>query len=210
MIELKYNSYDELPISKYLEVKEVLNNADEEDKFTTEIELISLLCGMSVDELMEKNVQELQGITNKCAFLAEPVIASDKIDKVNVNGTEYVVCTNLKDFSVAQYVDFQNYPKDEQHMAENLSTFVVPKGKKYGEDYDIADTIKDFNEHMPTGTAISLQNFFIKKLVDCTKDTLRSLIPLMKREVKKTKSKKKEETLKRLQEMEEHMYGFRW
>lgn len=208
MIELKYHSYDELPLNKYLEVREILNNADEEDKFTTEIELISILCGITVDELMEKNVQELQGITNKCAFLAEPVIASDKIDKVVVNGTEYVVCTNLKDFSVAQYVDFQNYPKDEQHMAENLSTFVVPKGKKYGEDYDIAETIKDFNEHMSIGTAISLQNFFIKKLVVCTKNILHSLIPLMKMRVKKTKSKQKAEILKRLQDLE-HMYGFR-
>ena len=64
-------------------------------------------------------------------------------------------------------------------LADNLSTFVIPKGKKYGEDYDVVQVIQDFNKYLDISTAISLQNFFIKKLLQSTKDTLRYLCSKM-------------------------------
>lgn len=206
MIDIKYKSYDEMPINIYLKLRNVLATGD--DDMNKEFEVISILSGIDIDTLMECKLEEIQGITNKCSFLSTSNInITDNIKEVEVNGIKYTVCDDLKKFTVAQYVDFQNYPKDEKHLAENLSTFVVPTGKKYGEGYDIVKTIGDFNEYMPISTAISLQNFFTKKLVLSTKDTLRSLIPLMKMQMKKMKKKDMEKIETKIKELEQQ-YGY--
>lgn len=205
MLELKYNSYEELPIEKYLELKEILQNDD--DDSNKQLEIIALLADISIEELLEQNISEIQGIANKCDFLSNKQInIKEKIKTITVNNIEYTVCTDLQKFTVAQYVDFQNYPKDEKHLADNLSTFVIPKGKKYGEDYDVVQVIQDFNKYLDISTAISLQNFFIKKLLQSTKATLRYLLPLMKMEMKKTKNPKAKEVIKQIQEIQ-RSYG---
>lgn len=205
MIELKYNSYEELPIEKYLELKEILQNDD--DDSNKQLEIIALLADISIEQLLEQNISEIQGIANKCDFLSNKQInIKENIKTITVNNIKYTVCTDLQKFTVAQYVDFQNYPKDEKHLADNLSTFVIPKGKKYGEDYDVVQVIHDFNKYLDISTAISLQNFFIKKLLQSTKDTLRYLLPLMKMKMKKTKNPKAKEVLKQIQEIQ-RSYG---
>lgn len=205
MLELKYNSYEELPIEKYLELKEILQNDD--DDSNKQLEIIALLADISIEELLEQNISEIQGVASKCDFLANKQInIKEKIKTITVNNIEYTVCTDLQKFTVAQYVDFQNYPKDEKHLADNLSTFVIPKGKKYGEDYDVVQVIQDFNKYLDISTAISLQNFFIKKLLQSTKATLRYLLPLMKMEMKKTKNPKAKEVLEQIQEIQ-RSYG---
>lgn len=208
MIELKYNSYNEMPIEDFIRIKSILNSDNDEN--TKEFELISVLTGISIDDLMEMKLSDLQGITPKCAFLGEEVIQTQRnINAIVINDIKYVVCTDLKDFTVAQYVDFQNYPKDEQHLAENLSTFVVPEGKKYAEGYDIVKTISDFNKFMPISSALSLQNFFTEKLVNCTKNTLHYSLQLMKKELKKTKTSKKDKTkiMNQIKQIEQD-YGY--
>lgn len=193
MIKLKYNNYSEMTIEDFIHIKSILNS--DKDENSKEFELISVLSGIPIDDLMEMKLSELQGITPKCAFLGEEVIQTQQnINAIVINGIKYIVCDDLKNFTVAQYVDFQNYPKDEQHLAENLSTFVIPEGKKYAEGYDIVKTIRDFNKFMPISSALSLQNFFTEKLVNCTKDTLHYSLQLMKKELKKTKMKKEEKT----------------
>lgn len=204
MLEVKYKNYSELPINKYLEIKEIMISDD--DKFEKEMRIISILCDVSMDDLYEMELSSLQGINSNLAYLSESIKCSDIKDSITINGKDYNVCTKVKEFTVAQYVDFQNYPKDENHMAENLSTFVVPNGKKYGEGYDIVEVINEFKEHLSIEDAVNLQNFFIKKLVNSIKDILHSLLPLMKREMKKTKNPKAQEILKTLKELDQK-YG---
>lgn len=204
MLKVKYKDYDELPIEAYIKIKGILNDGN--DEMTQEMEILSVLCDIDYEKMMDLELSELKGITNSCEFLSKTIECKDKVEDIVINGTKYVICKDLKKFTVAQYVDFQNYPKDEEHLAENLSTFIVPKGKKYNEGYDIADTIKDFNKYMSIEDAITYQNFFLKKLVLSTKSTLRYLIPLMKMTVKKTKGEEKEKILTKISQLEA-MYG---
>lgn len=206
MIELKYKSYDEMPIKAYIKLKDIIKS--DEDEHDKELDILSVLADMPLDKLLEYNLSDIQGIIYKCSFLSETNInVKENIKKITVNGIKYKVCDDLQKFTVAQYVDFQNYPKDEEHLAENLSTFVIPVGKKYAEGYDIAKTIQDFNEYLDISTAISLQNFLIKKLVISTKDTLRYLISMMKMMMKKNKTKEAKEAVLKIKELEQK-YGY--
>lgn len=202
MIEIKYKNYDELTLEKYLKMKDIIvSNDNDIDK---EFNLIALLADISLDEVMECNLGDIQGISNKCNWLAtEHINIKGDIHEITINGVDYEVVSDLQNFSVAQYVDFQNYPKDEHHLAENLSTFVIPKGKKYGEGYDVEETISDFNKYMDISTAITLQNFFMRKLLTYIKDILHSLVQLMKMEMKKKKTKKNQEIINQIKEIQE-------
>lgn len=207
MIELKYSNYDELPIEVYLKIRKVVKD-DDADNLNRDFELIALLCDMSVDDLLKHNVEDLQGIINKCRFLTtETINIKKKIKSITLNGIKYNVITDLKDFTVAQYVDFQNYPKNEENLAQILSTFVIPKGKKYGE-YDVVSVINDFNKYMSISDAISIENFFFKKSVDCTKTTLHSSLGLMKHLVKKSKKTEEREILINQIEELQQKYGY--
>lgn len=209
MIKLKYNNYSEMPLNIYFQLREIISDESLDD-MEKEFHVISLLCDIPYDTLLDTNLQEIKGISDKLEFLNNfNVKPRGHIKHININNTKYDVCTDISKFSVAQYVDFQMYTSKNtnENIAEVLSTFIIPHGKKYGDGYDIVETINDFKKHIDLQTAITAQNFFTEKLAKYINNILlylRSRVILTKK--KTTKKEEMDLIAKQLQELQQ-TYG---
>lgn len=209
MIKLKYNNYNEMPLNIYFQLREIISD-DSLDDMEKELHIISLLCDIPYDTLLDTNLQEIKGVSYKLEFLNNfNVKPRGHIKHININNTKYEVCTDISKFSVAQYVDFQMYTSknSNENIAEILSTFVIPQGKKYGDGYDIVQTINDFKKHIDLQTAITVQNFFTEKLAKYINNILlylRTQILMMK--TKTTKKKEMDQIAKQIQQLQQ-TYG---
>jgi hydroxymethylpyrimidine/phosphomethylpyrimidine kinase len=80
---------------------------------------------------------------------------------------------------------------------------LIPKGKKYGEDYNIDDTINDIGEYLSIVDANSILFFFAILFQSLTKVTLNYSIKEMKKLKKKMTNKEEIEKLEKvIKEME--------
>ena len=83
----------------------------------------------------------------------------------NLGGNVYILKKNLKDFTVAQWIDWQNFLKngaDTDNFANLLSVFFFPKGEsEYAEGYDIETVRHDLNDFLSIADALSISSFFL-------------------------------------------------
>ena len=61
---------------------------------------------------------------------------------IKVNGREYYFDGLLGKITTAQYIDFQNYQKNNDEQ-KSFSVFIIPKGHKYNDGYDIEQVFND-------------------------------------------------------------------
>lgn len=211
MIKLKYNSYSQMPLKIYFQLREIIDD-DSLDDMDKELSIISLLCDIPYDDLLEMNLNDIKGVANQLEFLNNfDVKPKGHIKHISINNIKYNVCTDISKFTVAQYVDFQMYTskKTTENIAEVLSTFIIPDGKKYGEDYDIAETIENFKTYIDIQTAMTVQNFFTEKLAKYINNILlylRTQILMMKMKMKNIKKKEMTTILNQLNQLQQ-TYG---
>ena len=87
-------------------------------------------------------------------------------DKYRLGENWYILRINLKDFTVAQWIDFQNFLKngsDTDNFANLLSVFFLPEGQtEYGENYNIEQVRQDINNYLLIADATSIASFFLR------------------------------------------------
>lgn len=86
-------------------------------------------------------------------------------DKYTINGTTYEGFVDLTRFTVAQFVDYQNYVKEKPIKYENImSVFIVPEGHTYNDGgYDLAKAKEDILE-LPFVVVQKVAFFLTKQL----------------------------------------------
>ena len=153
-------NWTEISIRQYNDVKDVFLNPDfsEEDRI---ILLINIL--FTIDALKLKT-SEINKYIEQMKFLGEKVPKMKIREKYKLGQNTYVLKKDLKDFTVAQWIDFQNFLKngsDTDNFANLLSVFFIPEGEtEYGE-YDIEQVRQDINNHLSIADASSLAAFFL-------------------------------------------------
>ena len=185
-----------ISLKKYIELKDLYLDPEitDEDRLFYQIKIL-----FDIEPLKLKPT-ELHKYINEMKFLGE------KVPKVKLKSTyklgenTYILKKDLKDFSVAQWVDFQNFLKegsDIDNYAKLLSVFFFPEGKDvkdYGEGYDIEQVRNDINNHLSIIDATSIASFFltyrrallIRSLLFTRKKVLKtSITKEQKRKVKK-------------------------
>lgn len=161
-----YNSPDELPISKYLYIQELC--AKDLGNWKTNIEILSIYTGISIDELLQRQTAEIQALIaelNSKLAQKKTDVRWSKPSSIVLNGHKYTINYGIDKLNVAQYIDFQTYlTKDNtaNNLHRVLSVFLIPKGHKYNEDYDMLEVQNDIYEHMPIKLASDIC-FFMKK-----------------------------------------------
>ena len=164
-MKLKYNSPGELPLSKYLKTLEIFN-----DKYMSDldknIEILAIYTDTTVDDILKLR-PEVVG-----AHLADMsnVISSYKPShskhpkNIKINDNVYTVNYNIGKLNMAQYIDFQQTIVNKNYL-ENLpallSIFIIPKGHKYNDDYDILELRNILENNMTLDEALSIV-FFLK------------------------------------------------
>ena len=188
-------NWTDISIKQYNEIKDLYLDVDlsDEDRLILQINII-----FGVDALKLKT-NELHKYINDMKFLGE------KVPKVKLKSTyqlgenTYTLRKDLRNLTVAQWLDFQNFLKDggtdTDNYANLLSVFFFPKDvDEYGDGYDIEQVRQDINNHLSIAEAMSISSFFltyqkalsIRFLLYTRKETLKApLTKEQKRRVKK-------------------------
>lgn len=108
---------------------------------------------------------------------------NENIDEIKIDtfhDKKYDFDLNLTNISVAQFIDYQNYIKEDVVKYEKiLSCFVVPKGHEYNDGYDIKEVQEDilnwqFAIVKKIGFFFSLQfQTFVKTFLSCLKEEVK-------------------------------------
>lgn len=186
-------NWTDVSLKQYNDIKDVFLNPDfsEEDRI---ILLINICFG--VDTLKLKP-SELNKYVNDLKFL-NTTPPKMKIKSTYVLGANtYTLKKDLKDFTVAKWIDFQNFLKngsDTDNFPNLLSVFFLPEGQtEYGENYDVEQVRQDINNHLSIADANSIAGFFLRYqkilLIASLLSTKRKILkaPLEKKEKKRVK-----------------------
>ena len=187
-------NWNDISIKQYNDIKNLYLDPDlsDEDRLILQINIL-----FGVDALKLKT-NELHKYINDMKFLGEKVPKMKIKNEYKLGGNVYTLKKELKDVTVAQWLDWQNFLKDgggdTDNYANLLSIFFFPKGEKeYGENYDIEQVRQDINNHLSIAEAMSISSFFltyrkalsIRFLLYTRKQTLKA--PLTKEQRKKVK-----------------------
>lgn len=192
------DNYRSLPIGDYQDIVGICKNENlgELDK---QVGIIAILTGKSEEEILDLPINDYKRLAAKTAFLAEGLPESKKMVAkcYTLSRFELIPVMDIREVTTAQYIDFQSFHQAglEEHFVEILSTILVPKGKKYNQDYNIIELQTDIREGLSVQDAVSLYASFILSCRESMKDTLTFSL----QEAKKIKDKtKREETERKL------------
>ena len=201
------DNYSDLPLGLYQRIL-ALNDAEEDADLT----IVSLLSGLSEDSLLTMPLSEYTKLRDGASFLFfQPLPAVPK-PVYHIGGFD-LVCTQMRDLTTAQYIDFKEWGKVEgDSTAEWLSVLLVPKGKKYNDGYDIAEVLEAIKTELSVTEASGLLNFFQWGLVTLTRGILTSSdARKMMREFPKEQRKKMKKMARELRALSRSGAGYsRW
>lgn len=183
MIELKYKNWKDITINVYQKLQNLNLNGSSDiiDEIDDNVKILSILCDVDEDTIADLEINDYKRLVSQCAFLNEMPKVQIK-DEYWINDKLYQVQYGVQNMTMAQYIDYQTYLKDSsKYTKEIVSCFVIPKGKKYGEDYDLTETIEDIGNYFSIVDALSVCFFFTMLFRSLTKATLGCLVKKMKR-----------------------------
>lgn len=167
------DNYRDLPIGLYLEICDIDRREDLED-INKQVSIISVLTGMAEEDIYNLPLEEYRQLAAKSQYLRHPyegeVLTAKNyiVDKFTLVPVE-----DYRKITTAQYIDFQTFAKDaERNIVEILSCMLIPKGKKYNQDYDVLEVQKALREHLCVADALSLLAFFFVQYRQSIKDSL--------------------------------------
>lgn len=189
------DSYDKLTVGKWLELKNV--NLEQDD-IDIQADILSVLTDKTVDELMLLPIPEYQSLVQTSTFLnTEPKTLTKLPETLKLEDKEFYIHQKVEKMTAGQYIDYQSYLKDNDY-AHILPCFIIPKGKKYGEDYDIEEVSQIICNNLPITVALTISRFFFLQYLSLTQATVDYLISKTKKIARKTKNKEMLKALKRL------------
>ena len=184
-------TYNELPINKYLKLKEVATEG--RGLVETQVAFISIVYDIAEEEVWDMPLDDYQRKVAGIQFLLIPPTIEGKVGKtITIGDTEYEVAVDGDKMIAGQYIDYQTYRQknDDKYLVNMLACFLIPKGKKYCEGYFIDEVIKEIGEKMDIITALNLLDVVKKKSLKSMKHTLYCLLVMTRKIQDKEKRKK--------------------
>lgn len=202
MIKIKYKSWNEVSIGLYNKISEICSRDSE--ALDKNIALIALLSDCPEDDIWDLKMEEVESLFKDIAWVFDFKFNQKwHGKKIKINGNSYDVCTDLQNFSISQYIDFQElWPKikdSNEAYSQLLATFIIPEGKKYNKDYNLRETIEEIENFLPIPQANSVLYFFLISLARSIRATEICYTLLMKILMRRTKTKEEKEKIKSLE-----------
>lgn len=166
---MKITKWSECPIDVFYELYDVVADKDT-NIMQKNVKIISIIYEIPEDQVYAMSMEDYNKHMNELEWVTTtpPFNANFSTKSISIDGTKYTV-TPLDKLSIGQYIDFQTFwqKKDEQKYIGNiLASFLVPKGHKYGEGYDILELANTLRTKLDIVTARNLMFFFLKKYLD--------------------------------------------
>ena len=149
-------TWSDIKLKDFYAIREILSVEDE----WTALNLIDCIYNIDSQALAINELKKYD-----ISFLNQP-IPEVKLQKYyTINGVKYNSNFDLTKVTVAQFIDYQNYLKeDEVRLEKLLSVFFMPDGyKDYNSGYDIIKVQEDLLE-LPIDIAQSIGFFFARQL----------------------------------------------
>lgn len=171
--------YENLPVGKY---EKLIGARAKYGGNALNLAILSILTGKSEDELLDMKLPEFRALMDKAGFLKTAPTPGPVAKRYNLRGLDLIPVTDTRKMTAAQYIDFQTFAQDQNNrIAELLSCFLVPRGMRYNDGYDVLDVQTAIREDMTITQALGLLAFFLSKSRRSTISTLRSSIKAMKK-----------------------------
>lgn len=178
-----------MDLSHYKRLFEIIRK-DWENELDMNLAMVSVLSDIPIEDITNMEVNKLQEFINNLKFIETPYKPKTPETTYNIGNKEYKVFFNVNKMTASQYIDFQNFYKQYDDFMPNLAAcFLLPNGKKYGEDYDPIDEAEFLNTHLTIDIFSDIMFFFVNLLRLSTLSTLHSSEREMKKKLKKTKNK---------------------
>ena len=172
-------SYRELPIGDYQDILALCKDESLEE-LDRQVKILSILTKV---------------LTSRMGFLEKdlPTKVTRLADSYKIGKFELIPVTDMRKVITAQYIDFQSFHQAgfEDHFVEILSCLLVPKGKKYNQDYDIIEVQDAIRKDLNVHDAASLYAFFI---FSC-RESINDMLTFSLQETQKIKDKEKREKI---------------
>lgn len=180
-----------MPVGTYLLLMEIVEDKSIDEELRN-VEVVSLLSGRSSDELMSIPFADYRMVANMCDFLNhQPKIQRPK-KRYKLGDFDCCVELRPEKLTTAQYIDFKELAsRASDQLVTFLSIFIVPRGKKYNEGYDMRELHEAIREYLPITEAQSIVAFFFDRLHYLIRNTLCYTAKAMKRERLKTSEGKR-------------------
>lgn len=201
-------SWRDVTINEYFDFRDKLESASSD--YEKEIIKIAFVNGFNEDDVWNMTISDVKRYQQNTLWLNDFEISKDvKFKNIKIEGEVYNINPDMQSFSVAQYIDFQNFfPKRTQktnYIGNILACFIIPKGKKYGEGYDVAQLVNKINDNVDILTSNEIIFFFLKRYLYSIKVMLiffkyqMKILKLIGKKRNKEKIKAIEEKVKELE-----------
>lgn len=193
------DNYADLPVGLYLDLVEIYrSDLPELDK---QVRIIAGLTGYSETEVLALPIDTYKRYAEKTVFLQEPCNEGRIASTYKAGAFDLVPTSDLAKITAAQYIDFQTLSKEgESKTVELLSVFLIPRGHKYADGYDIAEVQQAIRRDLSVRDVITLAAFFFRKYAESIVSSLTSC----KREIRRMKDPaRKAELEARMEEIQE-------
>lgn len=199
-------SWDSISIQKYYSILDILNDNDSDD-ITKNVRLVSLILDKDEDEVWEMSLPDAGALIGKLRFLNDFKLPDKPNLKISLPGYDLEVMKDVTKITVGQYMDFQSFTKQplRDSFEKILSIFVIPKGKKYNDGYDIVDLQRTIREHLPFVVGQGLLSFFLAKQLEYLKSSLTYLEQTMRKTKDQTELKEIQGKIDQLKKQLEHL-----
>ena len=167
IIHIMKKSWRDVTIDEYFNLVDRLSD-EGLTEYEREVILVSFVTGLDEDKVWDMTIGEFKANQLNTAFMKEFNVARDcNFKTIQLAGEKYDVCTDLHNFTVAQYIDFQTFyaqRKDNANiLASLLACFIIPRGHSYAEGYDVNDLKNKIINGLDILTAEELLFFFLKR-----------------------------------------------
>ena len=178
-------TWKDITLRQFNKIQDLLQEIDE---YTT-LNIIDVI--YDVDSANLPAMEVMNKYAHSLDFLMTTIPTNEKLkDVYTINQREYNSNINLTQMTTAQFVDYQNYTKENPvDISKCLSVFIIPKGHTYNDGYDLKQVQEDIKDlDMVT---INTLAFFFKKLyilllettlLCLTQETTQMNIPTQKKE----------------------------
>lgn len=177
-----------ITIEKHKQIQKLLKDNNVEDMQAVQAELLAIYADTDIDTIMSYPLTKYHKLVERFYndyftdfSHAEPAIK----DKYTAGDMVLVPMLDFTQITVAQMMDFSVLSVDPiENIEKLLAIFLIPKGKKYNDGYDLMQVQKailkmDFNEVSP------LLAFFLKWFQGCRNHIQISCLEEVRKQTKK-------------------------
>lgn len=193
----KKKTWADISIGQFQRIYELQGRNLEEDVLA--FETLAVVENTTVEAIMDMPITATKEMMADIQFLYTKPRTGLIKGSYNLGGRKYRVFTNMNEFTTAQYIDFNTLNKDyDKHLAQFLSIFIIPDGKKYNNGYDIELVQADIAKYLSVEDGLTIVNFFMVLCEVSMKLMLRSF----RRQLRKNRKAIPQEMKGKIAEME--------